>query len=299
MAFADRGGHSGATALEHLEEAWGADDLASFDADAFYDYQTERPQARYQEGERVIDWPSVMVRRLHVPGSARDVLTLRASEPATRWRAFAEGVMEIMEAVGARDLWIAASYPGGVPHSRDVPIWLVASDDAIAGQLPVERIEPEYEGPVGLSSVLGILAQQAGYRTATIFAVTPFYAGSATNPEAVLTLVRALSKALDAPTPVGSLTDQIQTFQHGISEHMARSEQLRTLVGALEQQYDTAKASGLKPGAPVGPSGGLDEDGGETQPGMAHDDTNDDDEELPPADEILRGVEDFLRSGPR
>ena len=159
VAFADRGGQSGATALEHLEEAWGADDLASFDVDAFYDFQAERPRARYQEGERVIDWPSVMVRRLHVPGSARDVLTLRASEPATRWRAFAEGVMEIMEAVGARDLWIAASYPGGVPHSRDVPIWLVASDDyhlesaekwirARTEQL-LESLVPAYTGPGG------------------------------------------------------------------------------------------------------------------------------------------------------
>ena len=52
-------GESASAAIEYLCEIWGAELLAEFDSEDYYDYQVNRPHVSTNEvGARDISWPS-------------------------------------------------------------------------------------------------------------------------------------------------------------------------------------------------------------------------------------------------
>jgi hypothetical protein len=148
---------------------------------------------------------------------------------------------------------------------------LTAAGGDLAHAFPIEPTASNYEGPVGISTVLNVLLREAGFETASLYALTPFYAVANPHPHAMLALAGMLDDALGASTPVSDLLEQAQRLDRDVAEAIEQSEQLQTVVRSLEEQYDWM--SGTKAALPPGPEVPL---------------------ALPSSDEVISDVERFL-----
>jgi hypothetical protein len=114
-------GEAATGALEALAEAVDAEEVADLDPEDFFDFQVNRPIVRWEDGERVIEWPETTfsVARLDGP---RDVVLLRGREPNTRWRTFTEAVLEVARELGVTRVVTIGALQVDVPHTRPVPL---------------------------------------------------------------------------------------------------------------------------------------------------------------------------------
>ena len=103
-------GSAATTALDHLVED--APVVATFDADALFDYRARRPTLHIVDGRLdELTWPELAIRRVRV--SERDLLVLAGPEPDDRWQAFRDAVVEIAHRLGVVE-WISLGRdPGG------------------------------------------------------------------------------------------------------------------------------------------------------------------------------------------
>src|SRR5260221_336160 len=78
-----------------------ADEFASIDLSDHMDLQQTRPNAHWSDdGERVIDWPSISF----VSGClGRDVVLVSGPEPSLRWPTVAAAVVDVARTLKVRD----------------------------------------------------------------------------------------------------------------------------------------------------------------------------------------------------
>src|SRR5918912_1532501 len=121
-------GDAASFAAQHLARAWDAERVASIDPEEFYDFQAVRPQVELVEGlTRKITWPENEF--FAAPGvDQRDALVLIGTEPNTRWRTFANIVVEVARAYEVEMVVTLGALLADVPHSRRVHITGTAAD---------------------------------------------------------------------------------------------------------------------------------------------------------------------------
>ena len=96
--------------------------VATFDADALFDYRARRPPLEIVDGRLTeLTWPELVLRRTRL--DERDMLVLVGPEPDYRWREFCADVNELVRAASASSSGSASgAIPAAVPHTRQVPI---------------------------------------------------------------------------------------------------------------------------------------------------------------------------------
>src|SRR5581483_6643533 len=102
--------------------------------------------------------------------------------------------------------------PGAVPHTRPLPVTLSASDNDFEAQFGLKIPTSRYEGPTGLMSVLNVRLRDLHWRNASIWALVPHYLNAGPNPNAVLSLVRAIDRGYGTSTPRAPLAERIAAF---------------------------------------------------------------------------------------
>jgi hypothetical protein len=132
-------GEAATAAVEHLQQAWGAQPFASIDCEEFHDFTSTRPLVRLMSDHRVIDWPDHTFTWADPPGSDGVVL-LRAVEPQLRWRTYCDHVLEVDSA----SLWAA------------VPAYVPSTPAPLAALALLDRAQP----------LIGSVAEAPDLRTA-------------------------------------------------------------------------------------------------------------------------------------
>jgi hypothetical protein len=252
-------------AVDHLAKHWQATPLADIDPEPFYDFTVQRPRTRLQGDERVLDWPRNRFYSASPEGAGRDFLLLSGIEPHMRWRTFTDIVTEMMEAVGASTSVTLGVQPGPVPHTRPLPVNLSASDEGFEEQFGLKIPTSRYEGPTGIISVLNLHFRERGWRNASLWAVVPHYLNVGPNPNAAISLVRAVDRGFHTSTPLADLEERGEEFARQVQEAMEQSDEAASYIRSLEEQYDS--------NVPVQADEG----------------------ELPTSDELLGDLERFLR----
>jgi PAC2 family len=232
--------------------------IASFDADAVFDYRSRRPVLDVQDG-RLTDlrWPELALRHTRIGG--RDVLVFSGAEPDLRWRELAGDTALLVRRLGVVQ-WISlGAVPAAVPHTRPVPVMATASEDDLLG--PTEA-----RGPAGLLrvpsaalSAIEMAVSDAGTPAVGFFAQVPLYAAAGYAAASVALLDR-LASHLGLELDVDELVDDEREQRARYDAAVAGDPALRKTVNLLE--------------AGVG--------------GMAS-------ERLPSGDELAREIERFLR----
>jgi hypothetical protein len=248
-------GSAGTTAAAQLAE--GGRVVATFDADAIYDYRARRPTLDIVDGRpTTLAWPKLEVVATRI--GERDLLVLRGPEPDYRWRELTSDAIELAKRLGVASWASLGAIPAAVPHTRPVPILATAST---SGLLP-EGIRQGPDGvlrvPSAALSVLELAAASNGMPAVGFFAQVPHYV-NASYPAAAIALLTALGRHLGFDPPIGQLATRALERRNLLDAATATDEDTRAHVERLELLADESR--------------------------------------LPAGDELIADIERFLREG--
>ena len=239
-------GDAASDAVEHLEQAWDARDVAELDPDDYYDFQVNRPYVRLVDGEnRRISWPTTRFAVCSPPGADRDVVLVRGHEPSMRWRAFCDEVLAVARDLGVELVVTLGALLADSPHTRPVPVSGTASDPATTEALGLGR--SRYEGPTGIVGVLQDACARSGLPAVSFWAAVPHYVSTPPVPKATLALLRRVEDLLDLPVPLGELLEQARSWERSVDEVAADDAEVREYIASLEErepEVDLPEASG-------------------------------------------------------
>ena len=103
--------------------------------------------------------------------------------------------------------------------------------------LDIER--SDYEGPVGILSVLGQAAESAGITTMSIWASVPHYVHNAPSPKATLAIIDKLEEIVDVVIPRGDLVSEATDWETGIDALAGEDDDMSSYIEQLERARDT------------------------------------------------------------
>jgi hypothetical protein len=213
--------------------------VATFDADAIFDYRARRPTLEIFNGRpRSLIWPDLTLRATRA--GERDVLVLTGAEPDYRWRELQADIAGLALKLGVAE-WISlGAIPAAVPHTRPVPI---LGTESKAGLLK-GGVQPGPEGllrvPAAAISILDIAITKAGIPSVGYFAQIPHYV-SGDYPQASIDLLLALGRHLGAELDVARLPEEARLMRVRLDAAAAREETTKSYVERLETLVDEAR----------------------------------------------------------
>jgi hypothetical protein len=226
------------------------------ESEDYFDYQFNRPTATQDDdGNRMLVWPSVTlfgptrVRTVKAPDLAEDaelnvsghndsnIYLLLGTEPSRGWKAFTREIMAMVEETGVTGIIFLGAMLADVPHTRPISVGMSSENAAIREQLGIER--SNYEGPVGILSVLGQAAEAVGIPTVSIWASVPHYVHNAPSPKATLAIIDKLEEIIDVVIPRGDLVDESAAWESGIDALASEDDDMANYIAQLEAARDT------------------------------------------------------------
>jgi proteasome assembly chaperone (PAC2) family protein len=231
-------GEAATGAIEVLAKELDAEPFAEIDPEEFFDFQVARPSVRLTDGgARVLEWPENRFSWARLPGMERDVVLLSGTEPNLRWRTFTRGVLGLARELGVDTVVTLGALQVDVPHTRPVPVTGSATDEAVATALGLRR--SRYEGPTGITGVLGHLATATGLRAMSMWAGVPHYLSGATYLAGALALAERVTRLLEIDLPLGDLARDAGKQREEIAELVADDDDLAEYVSELEERADS------------------------------------------------------------
>jgi len=233
-------GSAASQTLEHLDDVWGAEQVAAMDPEEYHDFQVNRPTvAPGLTGGREITWPTTRIAVLTTPRTGRTVVLVHGIEPSMRWRRYCAELLDIAANLGVRSVITLGALLADVPHTRPIPVTTTSEDLDVQEILGVEP--NTYEGPTGIVGILQHEAAERGLRALSLWAAVPHYVAHAPSPKATLALLTRIEELLGEPVPLGDLADDAAAWQHGVDELAAEDSEIAEYVRQLEEAKDTAE----------------------------------------------------------
>ena len=210
--------------------------VATFDADALFDYRARRPTLQIVDGRLAeLAWPELTIRRTTI--GEHDLLILTGAEPDDRWQAFSAATVELAHRLGVAE-WISlGSIPAAVPHTRPVPIIGTTSEpgrlrgDVRPGPAGILKV------PAAAVSVLEMAMAESGIPAVGYFAQVPHYV-SGPYPGASVELLSSLGRHLGVILPSGDLVEEARQLRTRLDTATSLEETTRTYVERLEAMVD-------------------------------------------------------------
>jgi PAC2 family len=237
---------SASGAVKFICEQIKADVVASVDPEDYYDFQFTRPTVSYDgEGGRVLDWPGT---EMCIPSaeavaenpSIAKLSVLVGTEPARRWKSFAAEIMEMVEDREIEAVLFLGAMLADVPHTRPIAVMSTSQNEHARLELEIER--SQYEGPVGILSVLGIELEKAGIPAVALWASVPHYVHNTPSPKATLSLLIEVERLLGVQFEHGKLGEEAFAWERGIDEIAEGDDEMSNYISQLEKTRDEAES---------------------------------------------------------
>lgn len=237
---------SASNVAKFICEKISADVVATVDSEDYYDFQFTRPTVAFdKDGKREITWPSA---DFCVPGSQAlaehpeysKLSVLIGTEPSRRWQSFTTEVMEMIDDREIDAVVFLGAMLADVPHSRPIGVTSTSQNERVRAELDAER--SQYEGPVGILSVLGIALEQANIPSIALWASVPHYVHNTPSPKATLALLIEVENLLGISFDHGSLAEEAFTWERGIDEVAEADEEMAGYIAQLEKTRDEAES---------------------------------------------------------
>jgi hypothetical protein len=258
-------GAATSTALEYLGDLIDADLIHTIGAEGYVDYQVHRPKVSLEDdGTRTIDWPDTrLFSTVQKPGGAasavdnesghipdritrldgtefNDLFLLTGVEPARNWQAYADELMELVDTWGITTVIFLGSFFSDAPHSRPIVTSLMSESPSARTHFDASR--SDYEGPVGITTIVEMALHKAGIETVALWAQVPHYVHSMPSPKATLALLDKLEELLYAVIPRGDLLDQATQWERNIDQVASVDDEMQRYIKRLEIARDTVEA---------------------------------------------------------
>lgn len=266
----DAGG-AGRLMAQHLTDKLDTTRVVSFDVDSLVDYRSRRPAMTFDHGAwTTYDEPELVLDLIR-DDDGEPLLLLHGLEPDLQWERFVAAVQTIIEDFDVPLTIGVHGIPMGVPHTRPMTV----TAHATRGEL-IEGFTNHFNAvqvPASAAALLELRLGRRGRDAMGFAANVPHYLAQADYPQAAAELVRQVARAGDLSLPVGDLEAAGTSVRGEIDRQVAESEEVSSVVAALERQYDNYTEANPGDGGAVGPA----------RP-----------EELPSADELGAQFEAFL-----
>jgi proteasome assembly chaperone (PAC2) family protein len=228
-------GDAATGAVEHLELAWNAQQIATIDPDDYYDYQVNRPTVSLIDGvTRRLTWPTTRVSWCRPPGAGFDLVLVRGIEPNMRWRGFCDEILDVVRTLDVRMVVTLGALLSDTPHTRPTQVTGTSYDSASATRYGLAQ--SRYEGPSGIVGVLQDSCVSAGIPAISFWAGVPHYVSQPPNPKATVALLHSVEEVLDLAVPLGELPDQALEWQKLVDEMAAEDDEVTEYIRNLEER---------------------------------------------------------------
>ncbi|KRC62684.1 carboxylate--amine ligase [Agromyces sp. Root81] len=246
-------GEAATGAAKLLVERLGLVEIAAVDPELYFDYQFTRPTIVVgDDGARRLEWPGAAIMgpgglpagddddaRVTGPG-AETLHVLIGAEPARSWKGFAAELIDAALAADIEGIVLLGAMLADAPHTRPLSVFASSENPDVRSALGVER--SNYEGPVGILSVIADQAERAGIPTVSLWASVPHYVHNAPSPKAVLALLGKVEELIGLSIPRGSLEVDAKAWEAGVDALAAEDDEMAGYITQLEQARDAVDA---------------------------------------------------------
>ena len=211
------------------------------DCEDYYDYQILRPVRRVTDSEATITWPTTTLWQ----GLDEDqpVVCVTGPEPNLRWRRYCADLIEKFARLDPAGVVVLGAMISDVPHTRPLPVSGAVSDAQMASRLGIDEVD--YEGPVGLPSVLVEEVRKSGTDAMGLWAFVPQYAFEPPCPPAVLALLLRVEELTGLALVSEELRAQSQQWVEEVSQEATQTEGRPEYIRDMEQEQDADLPEGL------------------------------------------------------
>ncbi len=210
--------------------------LASFDADALFDYRSRRPQVTFAEN-RFTDYQGPQLDLYEVRDSqGRPFLLLTGDEPDFQWERVSEAVLELIDRLGVRLVVVVDSLGLPVPHTR--PLGLTAHgnrEDLIEG---ISTWGPTAQLEAGLGQVLEMRIDESGHDVVGYTLHVPHYLANGKYPQVAVAALEYSGAALELMLPTDELREAARMVDQDVSRQVEQNPEVQALVRRLEKNFD-------------------------------------------------------------
>ncbi len=227
-------------AVSTAGEEWGAGRFGGFDGEAFFDYQTIRPQIKLIEGvTRTVEWPENVLSATTADPleGGRGAILLSGPEPSFRWKTFCGAVVDLARELDVSLVVTLGALLADVPHSRPTSVAANAQDPALVEGLKLSA--SRYEGPTGITGVLHRYCAEEGLPAVSLWASVPHYLPSVPSAPAALALLQNLQTLLGGALDTSRLERTSRDYQTQVSAAVAQDSDLASYVRMLEERHDS------------------------------------------------------------
>lgn len=236
-------GNAGALAAAHLVRTGASSPdgggvvVATFDVDQLHDYRARRPPVTFaRDHYEGYEAPRLVVRLLHDTGGT-PYLLLQGPEPDTRWEGFSRAVLEVVDRFSVARLVSMGSVPMAVPHTRPIAITHHANRPELLTGTSLWR--GELRVPSSAQALLEIRMGEWGHDMLGFVAHVPHYLAQLDYPRAAAAILEQVELAARLTVDLTDLGVLAEQRDEEIGRYLAANEEVRDVVAALEQQYDT------------------------------------------------------------
>ena len=228
-------GQAATNVIHHLVSHYEGREVRHIRCDGYYDYQTVRPMSCSVTGRRKILWPQTTFYDISITPQTH-VFAQIAPEPNYRWIDYCRQSLHIAEEFDVDHIVTVGSMFADCPHTRPLP--LDESDRHCRCDM-----DREYNGPVGIPTILDSMACEDGWDATTLWASVPQYLGGDECAQATLQLLERLSNILEVELDYGDLPDKARQWKAQASVLTRCNDDLAEYVHNLERDYDLAKTA--------------------------------------------------------
>lgn len=230
------GGEAGQGFAEHLLATLPHRAVARFDVDLLHDYRAQRPRVVFAEDHFEQYTPPELTLYAVRDDADAEFLLLTGPEPDTQWERFGQAVLALVRRFGVRLSIGVHGIPMTVPHTRPLGYTTHATrPELVTGTNPWQG---ELALPAGASTLLEVRLGEAGHDAMGFAVHVPHYLAENRYPEAVVTLLQAVSRVTGLLLPVGNLEEEASYVRSLVESQVASNDVVRKVVHELEKQYD-------------------------------------------------------------
>ena len=216
-------------------------------------------------GRRVIRWPRNDFYYYEDEDESRNLLLFIGTEPNLRWRAYSQIITEIAVKSEVGVVISLGALLDAVPHTREPRVTGRASSTTLTGKVKWLGIQNSgYQGPTGIHTAFTDACSNNGLDHASIWGHSPHYVETSPNPRVSLALLEKLRSLVDFDIDLKELDLAGEAFEEDVTKAIAKRSDVSSYVEKLERRYDASHRP--------------------------------DDDEMPDADDMVRELEQFLRS---
>ena len=229
-------GNATQLARAHLLKTLSHERVATFDVDQLFDYRGRRPEMVFVTDHwESYKAPELVLDKVTDPAGV-SFLLLSGPEPDMQWERFVAAMALLVEQFGVRLLVGLNAIPMGVPHTRPATVIAHGSPASLVADYA------NWIGTVQVPAAAGHLMEfrlgSAGLPAMGFAVNVPHYLAHLDYPAAASKLLSCVAAAAALELPVDVLDFAAVTVAAEVDAQVSGSEQIASVVHALESQFD-------------------------------------------------------------